>query len=383
VTLPGAADVAIGAAGASLLRVQSGRVLLTSPAVGMRIDVPGGSIVLAAAGPGKVQGEIEVERQGARVASNQGQLQLRGKGGAMMVGSGESGTLDARGVATTDEIAPSAADVTIGAGESPVMHSPRGAVAVRVRFEACPADAIVELRSGVSTRRMFARGQGTSTAVLPLVVGAYKYDVRCVGGGGSAGERGGTIRVVRDSGAGRLARIAPVNMIDADGRHYSVLYQNLLPQMSFRWPGAPPSAAVSLHLERSSGVVQKFPATGGTVSLPSGGIREGSYKLWFDVEGAKSRSPDTTVQIAFDNAAPAAEIQQPVDGQPSADTVHVSGVAAEGSTVSVGGAPVPMDPQSRFDGDVPGPPAGDRSIAIRIAHPAHGIHYYLRMFRAP
>jgi hypothetical protein len=129
--------------------------------------------------------------------------------------------------------------------------------------------------------------------------------------------------------------------------------------------------------------VQKFPATAGIVTLPSGAVREGSYKFWFDTDGTQNRSPETTVQIAFDNAAPAAEIQQPAEGQPSAATVHVAGVAAEGSTVTVGGTAVPMDPQSRFDGDVPGPAAGDRSIAIRIAHPAHGIHYYLRMFRAP
>jgi hypothetical protein len=177
--------------------------------------------------------------------------------------------------------------------------------------------------------------------------------------------------------------MAPVNLIDADGRHYSILYQNLLPQMGFRWAGAPSTVAVLLHLERSSGVVQKLPATNGTVTLPSGAVREGSYKFWFDAEGSQSKSPETTVQLAFDNAAPAAEIQQPAEGQPSAATVHVAGVAAEGSTVTVGGTAVPMDPQSRFDGDVPGPSAGDRSIAIRIAHPAHGIHYYLRMFRAP
>jgi hypothetical protein len=383
VTVSGRADVSIGKPGASLLKVQSGRVSVGSQTVGLRIDVPGGTIVLAAPGAGKVAGEIEVLAHVTVVASNNAQFRLEGKAGTTLVAPGQSGKLDTSGVATTEELAPSAADVTIPAGESPVIHSPRGVAHVRVRFDACPEDAIVEVSSGPSTRRMFARGQGISAAVLPLGLGAHKYAVRCVGSAESGPHPGGTIQVLRDSGAAPLPRMAPVNTIDADGRRYSVLYQNLLPQLSFRWRADPAAGALVMHLERPSGLVQKFPATAGTVTLPAGGVREGLYKFWFETEGTHSRSAETTVQISFDNAAPAAEIHQPVDGQASGATIHVSGVATEGSAVSAGGAALPMDSQFRFEGDVPGPQAGDRSIAVRIAHPAHGVHYYLRMLGTP
>jgi hypothetical protein len=55
----------------------------------------------------------------------------------------------------------------------------------------------------------------------------------------------------------------------------------------------------------------------------------------------------------------------------------VSGVAVEGVRVSVGATAIPLDAQYRFRGEVPVAP-GDRSIAIRIAHPTRGVDYYLR-----
>ncbi len=159
--------------------------------------------------------------------------------------------------------------------------------------------------------------------------------------------------------------------------------ETLLPKISFRWPHAPADRPASLHLERAKGQVESLKAPAGSVALSAGALPEGSYRFWFDVDGdASTRSPDTTLRIAFDNAAPAAEIQQPVDGQPSGGTVHVAGVAAEGASVSVGGAAIALDQDLRFRADVPAP-AGDRSLAIRISHPSRGVHYYLRMIGAP
>lgn len=380
----GAADVSIGAAGGPLLQARSGRVTLTSPTAGTRVDVPGGSILLVSAGPGNVQAQVIVDGKSARVVSNQGKLELRGRAGAATVGAGETGSLDSRGVATKEEEAqPSAADVTVTGKESPVIHSPRGNAAVRIRFDhACPGDAVVEVSAGTTTHSTFARG-GAPSAIVGLLAGAYKYAVRCVGDSGPA-QQTGVLRILRDSGAARLARIPPANVIDSDGRRYSVLYQNLLPQIRFQWPQAPAGSPVSLRLERTKGQLDTYPATSGAVDLPAGTLHDGIYRFWFEVTGkATTRSPETTLKISFDNAAPAAEIHEPADGQPSAATIHVSGVAIEGATVSVAETALPLDPQLRFDGDVPGPPAGDRSLAIRIAHPAHGVHYYLRMIGGP
>jgi hypothetical protein len=321
---------------------------------------------------------VSLDRGTAHVVSNTGQLDLRGRAGAAVLSPGQSGILDAAGVAVTDVKAPSAADVTVPGGESPVVHSPRGAAAVRIRFDgACAGDALVDVGSGRATRTMFVGG-ALSAVVVPLAVGVHHYRVRCVDAGvpGEA-KQTGTIQILRDGGVAALPRSAPHDFIDADGRKYSVLYQNVLPQITVRWPRATDQPC-SLHLARASGKVDVIRAPSGTAALPAGAVEEGSYRLWFENDAdSATRSPDTTLKIAFDNAAPAAEVLQPVDGQPAADTVHVAGIAIEGAQVSVDGVAVQMDPEFRFRGDVPAPP-GDRSIAIRIAHPLRGVHYYLR-----
>jgi hypothetical protein len=206
--------------------------------------------------------------------------------------------------------------------------------------------------------------------------------VRCVDGGVSGeAKQTGTIQILRDGGAAPLPRSAPHDFIDADGRKYSVLYQNVLPQITVRWPHAPDQAS-SLHLERGAGKVETVRAPSGMAALPAGAVEEGSYKLWFEADAdPATRSPDTTLKIAFDNAAPAAEVLEPVEGQAATGTVHVAGIALEGAQVSVNGVAVQLDPEFRFRGDVPAPTGGgegDRSIAIRIAHPLRGVHYYLR-----
>ena len=373
----GQADIVIGHEGGALLDAKTGRVMIASPAPGTRVDVPGGSIVLVAAGAGSVQAQVSLDRGSARVVSNNGQLELRGRAGVAALTPGQGGTLDAAGVAVADVKAPSAADVTVPGGESPIVHSPRGAAAVRIRFDgACPGDALVDIGAGRATRTMFVSGS-LSAVVVPLAVGSYRYRVRCVDAGvpGDARQTG-TIQILHDGGAAPLPTSAPHDVIDADGRKYSILYQNVLPQITVRWP-RPPAQACSLHLDRG-GRIQVIHAPSGTAVLPAGAVEEGSYRLWFEADAdPATRSPDTTLKISFDNAAPAAEVLQPADGRAAAGTVHVAGVAVEGAQVSVDGVAIPMDPEFRFRGDVSSP-AGDRSIAIRIAHPLRGVHYYLR-----
>jgi len=382
----GRADVTIGHLGAELLETRTGRVMLASPTPGSRIDVPGGSIVLMAAGAGGVQAQVTVDRRTARVVSNQSQLELRGRAGTAVVGAGETGTLDVTGAAATESSSPSVADLTVPAGESSVVHSLRGKAAVRIRLDGvCGGDAVVEWISGAANRTTFVHGQNGPAAILPLGSGPHKYAVRCVDPSGLRGpsQTSGTISVARDGGEAPLPRTAPMDSIDADGRRYSVLYQTLLPQISFRWPRAPAGRPLSLHIERGKGQMETVSAPSGSVALPAGKLPEGSYDFWFDVDGdASNRSPDTTLRIAFDNAAPAAEIQQPADGQASAGTVHVAGVAVEGASVSVDGAAIALDQDYRFRADVPAP-SGDKALAIRISHPSRGVHYYLRVIGVP
>ena len=54
----------------------------------------------------------------------------------------------------------------------------------------------------------------------------------------------------------------------------------------------------------------------------------------------------------------------------------MAGVALEGASVSVSGVDLPLDAQYRFrDTASPKPEMPSR---IRISHPKHGVHYYLR-----
>jgi len=383
-TVLGGTELEIGADGGPVVRVASGRVLVASQSPGTRVEVPGGSVDLVRVGEGRVQADVRVEHQTARVVSNRGEFSLHGKVRAAKVGPGESGTLDGKGDATADAITAAAADVSMPAGESATIHSPTGTAAVQLRRSDCSGDALVQITSGTTVRRTFARADDPATGIVQLPAGKHDYAVSCVETAAASPDQRGSVRVLADSGVAHLARTAASNVVDADGRHYHVLYQSVLPQMTFHWPGAPAAGAITFHASWPGGTDKAFPAPSGTAVLPAGAMAEGTYRYWFDVDAhPDQRSPDTSLAIAFDNAAPAAEIHSPTVGQPLTPTVHVSGVANEGSTVSVSGVALPLDGQSRFSGDLPGPPADHRVLAVRIAHPTHGNHYFIRTFAAP
>jgi hypothetical protein len=380
-TVVGGSDIDIGAADGPLLRVSSGRVVVKSQKPGTRVRVPGGTIELVAAGTGDVQADVRVERKTARVVSNRGELLLHGDVRVASVGPGESGTIDARGDATTDALTAKAADASLAAGESATIHSPTGVAAVHIRRDDCSGDSLVQITSGTTVRRTFARADDEATGIVRLPAGRHDYSVSCVDSADGAPEEHGSVRILTDSGVAHFERNAATNVVDADGRHYHVLYQSLLPQMTFHWAGAPRTGTVTFHASAATGAVKRSQAVSGNAALPAGSMGEGTYRFWFDVDGhPDQRSPETTLVIGFDNAAPAAEIQTPRVGQPLSPTVHVSGVAPEGSQVSVSGVAIPVDAQGRFGGDVPGPPPDHRVIAVRISHPVRGIHYFVRTF---
>ena len=113
------------------------------------------------------------------------------------------------------------------------------------------------------------------------------------------------------------------------------------------------------------------------LTLQSGEVGEGKYRWWIEAEGGP-RSPETKLAVDFDNAAPAAYIRLPADRASwEGGTVHLAGAAIVGATASVGGTPLTFDDHQRFESDLPRP-SGETGIAVRISHPEHGVHYYLR-----
>jgi len=232
----------------------------------------------------------------------------------------------------------------------------------------------VVVARGTSFRKPRQRVVARTSAVLTLPAGAHRYRVLCVGGSPQAA---GKLVVKADSGTAPVPRTAASNTIDTDGRRYTVLYQTRLPSMTFVWPGAPADGPFTLHIE-TEGKERTVVAAGGRHTLPAGAVSEGAHSFWFTAGDGKSSRP-TSVKVAFDNAAVTAQLSAPREGSPSSEgEVEVAGIALEGSTVTVAGQKLALDPQGRFRGRAPRPGPGERAIAVRLEHPRTGVHYYVR-----
>jgi hypothetical protein len=264
---------------------------------------------------------------------------------------------------------PARAHFALSSGESATVHDTAPPVAVRIDPPAgCGGLVSVTLASSGRGTRF----EGTGAVIVSVPAGRVRYTVRCATGQVPESARTGAITVRRDDGSLRLESVPPRNLFDADGRRYDVLYQNALPIVTFRWAqagGGPYQVEVL-----SGGRTRTVAASGSSHVFDSGALRDGEHRLTY-VAGGR-RSATTIVRVRFDNAAPTAHIREP-RGAVARGSVHVAGMAIEGATVSVGGTPLPLDGDNRFEGDVAAPADLD-AIAIRFAHPRSGVHYYLR-----
>jgi ferric-dicitrate binding protein FerR (iron transport regulator) len=369
----GAGEVMVGAPGGALLDAMDGEVMLDGSSNAARIDVPGGSIV---ARQGGRAGVLVRRGKPTDVTAEQGEVEVHGKNGRVILTPGQSTSLGRGGELESENATPTRVDFSITAGESPIVHDPGAPTAVRVQFPGlCTGLAEVEVAAG---RKKGARARGAGSAAVMAAPGTNRYRVRCVEDNGVSDVRAqGVILVAKDSGTARLPLRAPHNAIDADGRRYTVLYQNLLPQLTVNWPSAPAGKTLVLHVEPEHGATRAINTNMASVQFSSGQFAEGTYSFWFEIPDDRHRSPKTTLRVDFDNAAPAAQIQEPTPGEPISGVVKVAGIAMEGASVSVSGVDLPLDAQYRFRDEASARP-GEASLAIRIAHPKHGIHYYLR-----
>jgi hypothetical protein len=269
------------------------------------------------------------------------------------------------------------ADITVSAGESATLHDGRAPAAVRLRVAGlCPDEAIVELGGRGRHRE---RLSGSRNVVLRLRPGVQPYRVRCAGDDRKTEPRAsGVLSLRRDNGNVPLARRAPMNVIDADGRRYTVLFQTRVPELTLAWPAGPRGATgLELHLDAGAGerVVQ---SASPTRPLPAGTVKEGTYTFWYRAP-AGEQSPKTTLSVRFDNAAPTAQFfRTPTDASTSPHgAIAVDGVTVEGAKVSVGGQPLAVDAHGRFRLEAT-PLEGDDAVAVRLDHPRTGVHYYVR-----
>lgn len=272
-------------------------------------------------------------------------------------------------LATTDH-----ADFELTVGENVTINDPAPPTAIGFAVgSVCPNGGALEVQ-----RR---RAHGTQINV-PLKAGNHSYRVYCFESPGKLQRRAqstGVVRVRRSTGTARLPTTAPRNRIDVDGRRYTVMFQNLLPEIEVRWPNAP--SAASYTLERTvAGETTTERSTKPSVRFAAGQVAEGEHRLRFKADGGQT-SDETTLTVRFDNAAPSVSLRSPAASgfEPGAE-VRVSGVATADTRVSVLGNPVALDRHHRFDTTV-AVPSGSRSFTVRIDHPRTGTQYYVRRER--
>ncbi|MFK8001729.1 MAG: FecR domain-containing protein [Polyangiales bacterium] len=261
---------------------------------------------------------------------------------------------------------PARADLLLSAGGSVTIHAPTLPVRIGVSAPDCAGQSV--LRAG---RRRALAVDGEAHLALPP--GRHRWTLTCAGNEVSRG----SARILRDGGTRRMPRIPPRNVIDADGRPYRVLYQNQLPSVLVRWAGAQGNPPYRLTLQRPGGSAITRTAATPRFEFRSGQVPEGTHSI--QVRSASGdTSPTTRLTIRFDNAAPTASVSAPANRSfaPGA-TVTVSGTAAPGWQVRVGGQELPLGDQYRFNGEVTAPVNRD-SLVLQLVHPRRGTHYYLR-----
>lgn len=368
-TLRGAGEFVVGGAGAPLVTAQSGSVKVDHGKTIVSVAVRGGTIVADVGSSATVR----VKSDGSKVSVSAGTVHLETDAGTADLHAGEEGTVAPKGDAEVLGRGPGYVDFGARAGDSFAVHDPSPPTSVGFAIGGtCAGDAVVELKG-----RAGARSSGSGTIAILIPPGAHKYEVHCVGQGGIDPHpaAGGTVSVMRDAGTARLPRTAPGTLVDTDGRSYTVLYQNLLPKITVRWPNAPQAGSYALRVI-SPGGTQSFSSGTPSYSFASGALREGVHRITFQAGSAQSK--ETSLDIKFDNASPTATITGPANGSfAPGSSVVVSGIAMEGWKVFAGGQELSLDAAMRFSAQAAAP-GNERALAIEFVNPRRGVHYYLR-----
>ncbi len=362
----------LGADG-QLVRASVGKFYISSETT-LRLAVPGGFIETSA-------GRAEVKSLGAagtEVLVDSGQARLVGKTTETLVAK-EQGRIGRDGTVSVEGRGLSASDLDIVVGQSLVIHDPSPPTAVGFKFDGKCADGTIELSSktkSIAPGDRVARGRGW--VALALGPGRTDYTLSCVSPDGrqQAQVARGAVTVLADGGSKPVPLSAPFTTIDANGRSYTVLYQNQLPQLAVSWPGAPSGVGGYVLKRNSPGLSKSYSTAEPRYVFPSGALGEGTHTLFFEGGGRVSRL--TTVNISFDNATPTASLQTPINaGGPPGSTLGLNGTALPGWAITVDGRAVNPDPEGRFSVTTQ-LPANGRPALLYLTHPTRGAHVYLR-----
>jgi len=371
VHLRGAGDFVVGVENA-LAESRRGAMHLEAMEVDVEVRVPGG-IIIARKNAGGTSADVTVGDRDGLLKVTRGKVQTHLFGRDEELSEGDERSWPLSGVGDVDDPAtaqtgPAYRHMLSRAGESFVVHTPSAPVAVGFEFGAkCKGEAQVEL---LGTKQ---KSRATGSANLLVPAGARGYAVRCLGANGTPGKvvARGTVHVLIDTGTRKLPPRAPSSSVDADGRTYTIYYQNQLPEVAVRWPGAPVQPKYTLELDH-----KPIELTKPEYLFKSGSLGDGTHELIFSAQGRRSRT--TTVQVNFDNVAPKASLTGPDDRSfTPGEMVTVEGVALPTWKVALEGGTIAMSSGDRFSGQVQ-TSAERPDVAVRLSHPRLGTHYYLR-----
>lgn len=354
--------------GAAFVELQSGRISATGA---MRIAVPGGVIETARETSTSLE-SLDRDHSVVRVA--RGLATVKGKQGETLVAQGQEAKVASDGSTQLAGGSLAYADFALQIGDSVTVHDPKPPTATRFVFGShCPAGGT--LRTSSPKSKAFASGQGSVS--LALNAGNHEYALYCFGENGvdSAAVARGSITIVQDAGTRPVPNKPPTTSVNIDGLRYTVTYQNQLPNLNVVWPNAPPSSSYKLFVESRNGK-KILTSSAPSYTFRSGTLQEGTHQIHFEGGGKFSRH--TKVEIAFDNAAPKASLETPVETNVRAGgELTVMGIAQPGWSVEIAGTKVDQDPRQRFVQRAT-MPSNERALAIKLTHPVRGTHVYLR-----
>jgi hypothetical protein len=382
--LAGPAEITVGQPGDTLVEVHTGSALVQATDTQVRVRVPGGTIVARPAPGAGSQARVEVGKTATGITPRSGVIDVTGADGKTeSLTLGERASLGRGGAIETEGRAPGYADLIITAGESASVHDPRPPTAVGVAFGAlCTDGGVVEVASDQRFKGKVLMSKGTDQASVLLGPGTHFYRVRCLDQGmpESTVRQSGRMQVLRDDGTRKLAGRPPRNPVAADGRRYTLLYQNRLPEIEFYWRNPGAGGPYELHIVPRRGKKQVLTTDQPRYQMASGKLDEGTYTFFFQAKDG-ARSSTSTLRIDFDNAAPSAYLRAPGVNQAwTGATIAVAGAALPGWDVSIGDTTVSTDSQGRFSVKVP-EPSRQRALAVKLSH-RRGTHYYLRRDRS-
>jgi hypothetical protein len=349
--------------GKSLVKLSAGTLAIEANDADAYATVPGGLVTTTKGGAATAT----VDASGATtIDAHRGDTTIETAKGTEKLAAGESITITAKGEVERAAPPPKRTVAVMAAGESPTFHDAAAPTPIRVTFDTCKGPGTVEVAKDKSFKRVIARSSGEGAANVLVPLGSFSYRVRCAGKGPS-----GTIRVAKDSGRTPLPKAAAKTTVEMDGREYTVLFQNLLPEITLSWRTAPKKASYTFVVKQAA-TEKRFQSATPKLTLKPGELREGTYTVWVEpADGVKSEQGKLIID--FDNAAASASID---DVAAAADKLHVKGTVIEGSTVSVNGTAIELDRHRRFETDL-APADGEDGVAVRIANTKAGIHYYV------